>query len=317
MKQTFSSRMRWRKGVIRAAYVGLYIFLGGSAAFAQGAGGNERAADLRAKTQKQLEAIVAGFDGVMGLATKDLTSGESFVVNPDMVFPQASAIKIPVLVELFRQAQTGTLKLDEKVDVKKSVMVGGSGVLGRFSDGGSAISLRDLAVLMIVLSDNTATNILIDRVGMQSVNDLLARNNLRQSRLQRKMIDTESQKAGKENLSTPAEMIWLLGLLHQGKLLDAAHTASVLEILKYSKDTPLRRSLPATVELASKTGSLAGVSCESGIVLLAGRPYAIAVMTTYAAPGTSGSDAITEASRVVYAYFERMARANPLGARLP
>ncbi len=278
---------------------------------------NERASDLRVKVQKDLEQIVAGFDGVMGLAAKDLTTGETFGINPDMVFPQGSSIKIPILLELYRQAQTGMLKLEEKVDVKKSMTVGGSGVLQRFSDGGSSLSLHDLAVLMIVLSDNSATNILIDRVGMQNVNDLLTRSNLRQTKLQRKMIDTESSRAGKENLSTPAEIIWLLGLLHQGKVLDAAHTAMVMEILKYSKDTPLRRSIPPGVELASKTGGLAGVVCESGIVLLAGKPYVISVMTTFAGPQANADGAITEASRRIYSYFERLARSNPLGVRVP
>jgi beta-lactamase class A len=234
-----------------------------------------------------------------------------------MVFPQASSIKIPVLLELFRQAQAGALKLDERVEVKRALMAGGSGVLLRFSDGGSALSLRDLAVLMIVLSDNTATNILIDRVGMAAVNDMLARNNLRQTRLQRRMLDTEAQRAGKENLSTPAEMVWLLGLLLQGKLLDAAHTAAVIEILKYPKNTPLRSGLLPGVELASKTGGLAGVTCESGIVLLAGRPYVIAVMTTFAGPQAGADAAITEVSRRVYAHFDRLGKSNTLGVRLP
>ena len=298
----------------------LFIFISGpNLAHSQGVqppAQNERAADLRAKTQKQLEEIVAKFDGVMGLAAKDLTTGETFTVNPDMVFPQASSIKIPVLIELYRQAQTGALKLDEKVDVKKSLMVGGSGVLGNFSDGGSSLSLRDLAVLMIVLSDNTATNILIDRVGMARVNEMLARANLKQTKLQRKMIDTESQRAGRENLSTPAEMIWLLGLLHQGKLLDAAHTASVMEILSFNKNTSFRRAIPQNVRVAGKPGGLSGVSCESAIILLQDRPFAISVMTTYAGPQAGADDAISEAARRVYAYFERVASSNPLGVRI-
>jgi beta-lactamase class A len=132
------------------------------------------------------------------------------------------------------------------------------------------------------------------------------------------MIDTEAQRAGRENLSTPLEMVWLLGLLHQGKLLDTTHTVAVLEILKYPKDTALRRGLASGVELASKTGGLAGVACESGIVLLAGRPYAIAVMTTYGNRTTpeAADAAITRVSRIAFDYFERLARSNPLGVRV-
>src|SRR5207244_3610910 len=133
-------------------------------------------------------------------------SEKTLTVNAAIVFPQASSIKITVLMELLRQAQAGRLKLDDRVAIKQVQMVGGSGVLQFFGDASSAISLRDLAVLMIVLSDNTATNILIDQVRMANVNDTLAHLGLAQTRLQRRMIDTAAQRAGRENLSTPREM---------------------------------------------------------------------------------------------------------------
>jgi beta-lactamase class A len=285
--------------------------------FAQAPQANPLAGDLKLKLAKQLQQMAADFDGVLGIAVKDLGSGETFFANADTVFPQASSIKIPILLELFRQAQVGTLKLDERVDVKKSQMAAGSGVLLRFSDGGSALSLRDLAVLMIVLSDNTATNILIDRVGMQNVNDNLRRLGLSQTRLQRIMLDTEAQRASRENLSTPREMVMLLELLDAGKTLDPKHTQAALEILKYSKNTALRRSLPPGVALASKPGGIGGVACESGIVYLAGKPYAISVMTTFDKDSDAADNAITDVSRRVYSYFERLARSNSLGARVP
>jgi beta-lactamase class A len=303
------SRVRW------GACAALCLALAWSAG-AQTSGSNELARELSVKLARDLERAAREFDGVMGIAVKDLTGGEAFSVNADLVFPQASSIKIPVLVELYRQAQAGKLKLGERVEVKAAQMAGGSGVLQRFSDGGSAVSLRDLAVLMIVLSDNTATNILIDRVGMDNVNQMLAGTGLRQTRLQRRMLEVDAQKAGRENLSTPLEMIWLLGLLHQGKLLDAQHTAAVMEILSYAKPSPLRRGVPASVRVASKDGGLAGVRCDSGIVFLEGRPYAIAVMTTYGGEESEGEEAITEVSRLVYAYFERLARSNALGVRV-
>ncbi len=273
---------------------------------------------LHSKLQRELERAVEQFDGVMGIAVKDLGGSEAFTVNADTVFPQASSIKIPVLLELYRQAQTGTVKLDERVEISKALLAGGSGVLQNFADGGSALSLRDLAVLMIVLSDNTATNILIDRVGMEKMNGLLAHHGLRQTRLQRRMLDTEAQRAGRENLSTPLEMVWLLGLLHQGKILNAENTAAVIEILSYPKNTALRRGLSGNVRLANKPGSLTGVACDSGIVYLEGRPYAISVMTTYGPAGDAeaGATAITEVSRRVFEYFRRAASSNALGVRV-
>jgi beta-lactamase class A len=273
---------------------------------------------LHKKVQAELERAAQEFDGVMGIAVKDLGGADAFTVNADAVFPQASSIKIPVLIELYRQAQTGTVKLDERVEIQTALKAGGSGVLLHFAHGGSALSLRDLAVLMIVLSDNTATNILIDRVGMEKVNGMLQHHGLRKTRLQRRMLDTEAQQAGRENLSTPLEMVWLLGLLYQGKLLNQQNTAAVIEILSYSKNTPLRRGLPGTVRLANKPGGLAGVSCDSGIVYLEGRPYAISVMTTYgpASDADAGPAAIGEVSKRVYEYFRRVAASNALGVRV-
>ncbi len=274
-----------------------------------------RIAELSGKLQRDLEKTAAEFDGAMGIAVKDLTSGETFFVNADTVFPQASSIKIPILLELLRQDQSGGLKLDERIELKRAMMTGGSGVLLRFGDGTSALSLRDIATLMIVLSDNTATNILIDRLGVENVNGLLRELGLKETKLQRRMMDVEAGRASRENLSTPREMVTLLELLHKGKILDAQHTALAIEILKYPKSTSLRRGVPPQVEVANKPGGIPGVACDSGIVLLPGRPYAISVMTTYGRDEEVAGRAVTEVSRSVFAYFERLARSNAYGAR--
>lgn len=276
-----------------------------------------RAAELKSKLARQLQQTAADFDGVMGIAVKDLTSGDTFFANADMVFPQASSIKIPILVELFRQAQSGQIKLEERVDVKKTNMAAGSGVLLRFSDGGSALCWRDIAVLMIVLSDNTATNLLIERLGMNNINEMLRRLGLTQTKLQRIMLDQEAQRIGRENLSTPREMILLLEMLDAGKLLDPKNSQAVLEILKYPKETALRAGVAANVPVANKPGGVAGVACDSGIVYLSGRPYLISVMTTYNKEADAAREAITGVSRRVFDYFERLARSNAMGARLP
>ncbi len=278
-----------------------------------------RVGDLRAKLGRELNQIAASFDGVMGIAVKDFSTGDVLAVNADTVFPQASSIKVTVLIELLRQSQAGTLQLDERVQLHKAQFVGGSGVLRGFADGASSLSLHDLAVLMINLSDNSATNILIDRVGMAKVNGTLAALRLSQTRLERRMIDLDAERQGRENLSTPREMTALYDLLFHGKILDESHTAMALEILKMPKDapSPFVRGLPAGVSVADKHGELNGVRCDSGIVLLEGRPYAISVMTTYAADDEAAAHAISEISRRVYSYFERQARSNAHGVRVP
>jgi len=277
---------------------------------------DERVAELRTRLSGELQRIASGFDGVLGAGVQDLTTGETIFIQADTLFPQASAIKIPVLLEVYRQAQAGTMKLDERVDIRKAQFAGGSGVLLRFSDGGSALSIRDLAVLMIVLSDNTATNILMDRAGMAAVNENLRRLGLTQTRVQRRMLDVEAQRADRENVSTPGEMVTLLERLYQGKALDAAHTAAALEILKYPKENSLRRGIPPGVEVADKPGSVPGVACNSAIVYVPGRPYVISVMTTYGRDAEAAGLAITQISRRVYEYFERLANSNASGARV-
>jgi len=277
------------------------------------------AAELRGKLGRELNQMVAQFDGVMAVEFKDLEGGDLVAIHADMVLPQASAIKIAVLVELLRQAQAGKLRLEERVEIRKAQFAGGSGVLQDFGDGTSAVSLRDLASLMIVVSDNTATNLLIDRVGQARVNETLQSLGFERTRLMRRMIQPEEERRGVENVSTAREMASLLEQLFRGKLLDERHTALALELLKNEKysPTPIGRGLPAGVALASKTGSLPGVRCESGIVLLGGRPYVLSVMTTYAADDAAAEGAITEISRRVYSYIERLAHSNVHGVRVP
>jgi len=277
------------------------------------------AAELRGKLGRELNQMVAQFDGVMAVAFKDLESGDLVAINADMVMPQASSIKIAVLVELLRQAQAGKLRLEERVEIRKAQFAGGSGVLQDFGDGTSAVSLRDLAALMIVVSDNTATNLLIDRVGQAHVNETLESLRFEKTRLMRRMIQPEEERRGVENVSTAREMAGLVEQLYRGKLLNANYTALALELLKNEKyeTTPMGRGLPAGVALASKTGSLSGVRCESGIVLMEGRPYVLSVMTAYAADDAAAERAITDVSRRVYSYVERLAHSNAHGVRVP
>lgn len=275
---------------------------------------NSLLTDMNAKLARDLSAAAERHDGVMGIFVKDLTSGQHFEVNADTVFPQASSIKIPLLIELMRQAQSGKLNLNDRVEIHRAGLVGGSGVLQFLSDGGSAISLHDLAVLMVVLSDNSATNLLIDRVGMDNVNTMLDGLGLRQTRLARKMIDIDAERADRENRSTPRQMGTLVEMLNEGKLLDSIHTRMTLEILEYPKESPIRAGVPEGVTVAEKPGSLNGAQCDSGIVFLEGHPYVISVMTAYNT--SDGDSAITAVSRRVFSYFDRIAHSNSYGVRV-
>lgn len=277
---------------------------------------------LRARFEADLGRVADGLDGVLGYAIKDLSTGDTFFRLPDTAFPQASSIKLAVLLELMRQDQEGKLALDEKHTVLRSEMTVGDpeAILNKLGDGTVTMTLRDLAVFMIVLSDNSATNILIDRLGMDNINAGLARLGLKQTKLRRKMIDLEAARQGHENVSTPREMGTLLETVRAGRALDPAHTQEFLRILglpKAPSESIFRHTLPGNVPIADKPGRLDAVRCDSGIIEVTGRPFILCVMTTYLKRDEEGERAIEEIARRAYTYFDRLSLASSYGRILP
>ena len=268
---------------------------------------------LDAKFQAAVRDAEAGLDGVLGLALKDLKTGKTFLINEREVFPQASSIKIAILLEAFKQAEEGRLQLDEFIALEESRKVAGSGVLYYLGRPSLRLSIHDTAVLMVVLSDNTATNLLIDKVGMEAVNKRLDGLGLAKTRLQRKMMDLKAAAEGRENVSTPLEMMTLLEKLWKGDVLKEPYRKDLLEILAIPKESPLRAGVPEGIAVAEKPGELEAVRCDSGIVQLAGRPYIICVMTTYLKHDADGNQAITRISRLAYEHFSRLERSSEIG----
>ena len=172
------------------------------------------------KLESTINDVDRNLEGVLGVAILDLSSGKQFLLHADEVFPQASSIKIAVLAELYRQAQTGKLKLTDLYTVQASDLVPDSDIMGGLTPGVTRITLRDLATMMVAVSDNSATNVLIDRVGMGNVNTLMDSLRLSHTRLRRKMMDLRAAGEGRENISTPAEMMTLLEDIFQGKVLN-------------------------------------------------------------------------------------------------
>ncbi len=272
-------------------------------------------AALRAKFEADLARVAQGLDGVMGYAIKDLATSDTLFLHPDTVFPQASSIKLTVLLELLRQEQEGKLSLAEKHTILRREMTVGDDepVLTMLGDGTVTMSLRDLAAFMVVLSDNTATNILIDRVGMESVNAEIARLGLKETKLRRHMIDLEAAKRGDENVSTPREMMTLLEKIRAGGVLDAAHTQEYFRLLKLPKQSEFHNALPDNVPIADKPGVLEAVRCDTGIIDIPGHPFILAVMTTYNADDRAGERTIEDIARLAYSYFIRLSRASAYG----
>jgi beta-lactamase class A len=265
------------------------------------------------KLESTIHDVDQHLDGVMGVAIEDLTTGEQFVLHENEVFAQASSIKIAVLAELYLQAQEGKLKLTDLYTVQASDLVPDSDIMGGLTPGVTRITLRYLATMMVAVSDNSATNVLIDRVGMESVNGMLESLGLAHTRLRRKMMDLDAAKQGRENISTPREMMTLLEAIYRGKLLNKESTADFFKMLSTNKDSWIPRDLPADVKIANKPGSLEGVRNDSGIVFVEGRPYVICVMTAFLSNERDGEQAISQVSLAAWRMFDRLSRASEYG----
>ena len=264
------------------------------------------------KLETEIREIDAHLDGVMGVAIEDLTTGHTFFLNPDEVLPQASSIKIAVLAELYRQHQAGNHKLDDPYTVDAADLVADSHIMGGLTPGVTRVTNRDLATMVVAVSDNSAANVLIDRLGMENVNSLLEGLGLHQMRLRRKMMDLKAAGEGRENVATPREMMALLESLFHGKVFNRALTDDFFKVLTTPKDSWIPRYLPEDLKIANKPGSLEGVRNDSGVIF-ASRPYVICVMTTYLRNERDAEEAIAQISRAAYRMFDRFGRASEYG----
>ena len=263
--------------------------------------------------QAELETILAGFSGTFGLAAKRLDDGLRLGLNDTQVFPAASVVKLPMLIAALQRVERGELELGQRFEMTAEERAGGSGVL-QVCDGGLHLTLRDILSLMIVVSDNTATNMILDVLGGPDViNQQFASMNLEVTRVYGKLQvawerKTEAQRQGKLAQLTPSEMLGLLERLWNRALLGPEMRALALEILGQQQYTEMiGRNLPDGTKVATKSGQITGVRNDVGFVLTA-RPYMIAMASR------DGQDAryhvdnegvlvAARVSRLVFDYF--------------
>ena len=265
------------------------------------------------KLEATVNEVDRNLDGVLGVAILDLATGKKYFLHADEVFPTASSIKIAILAELYHQVQQGKLKFTDLYTVQPSDLVGGSGIAGALTPGVTRLTLRDVATLMIAVSDNSATNVIIERVGMENVNALLDTLGITHTRLRRKMMDLKAAAEGRENVATPREMMLLLEDLYRGKVLNKALTEDFFSLLSIHKESYIPRELPEDLRVANKPGELEGVRNDSGIVFTGNRPFVISVMTTYLRHEKEGGEAIVRIANASYRMFDRLSRASEYG----
>jgi beta-lactamase class A len=229
-----------------------------------------------------LEPILNSFSGVIGLFAKHLGEGLTLEFNAHEVFPAASVVKVPILLEALRQVQIGKLKLETRIPMPALEQVGGSGVLMAFQPGLEP-TLQDYLTMMIVVSDNTATNISLDAVGgRDAVNSSLKNWGCSSTTVVGKLMLTDDRKnadqlAGKKAEVTPFESVMLLEKLYNGEILNEDLTRLAFDILEKQQYTEiLARYLPDGTRTATKSGQIIGVRNDVGIVFTE-RPYVLAL----------------------------------------
>ncbi|MFZ0216315.1 MAG: serine hydrolase [Candidatus Dormiibacterota bacterium] len=223
---------------------------------------------------------VAGFEGVAGIALLDLAGRNRISIGGDEVFPTASTIKIAVLAHLLERAERGEVDLHHRIVVDGPSGAPGSGVL-HYLEEPVELSVLDVAILMINVSDNLATNLCIDWATVDGVNGMLRRMGLEQTTLRRKMQDVEAIARGDENVATPDELVELLRQFHAGEGLSAAVCAETLRLLQKPKHGMFDAALPENIVIANKPGAMGRVRNDAAIVFLPRRPYVLSVMSAW------------------------------------
>lgn len=272
---------------------------------------------LRNKFEQKINSIIQASDAIVGVAIKDLKTNEQLFINEKEIFPTASSIKIFVLAEVYRQAAEGKFKLSDIRTLPTSARVGGSGILNTLGEKTVSMSIRDYCVLMMNVSDNTATNLLIELVGMKNINDFAAKNGCTSTKLQRVMMDYQAAKEGRENISSPMDFLSIIEKMQRGELVSKQASEDMLAIMKLEKGGSLRNGIPSSLTIANKGGEIEGIRCDVGIVYLENNPYIIVVMTKMLLEESIGGQIITDISKTAYQYFERKVNSNQHGRRIP
>jgi beta-lactamase class A len=234
----------------------------------------------------RIEPLIKAHKGKVAVAVKHLDNGESYYLDADEEMPTASLIKFMIMLEVYLQASESKVKLADMVTLKKADMVQGSGILTYHFSEGATFSLRDATRLMMVYSDNTATNLVLDKIGLPSTTKRMEDWGLKGTKLNAKVfrrdtsINPERSKKFGLGSTTARETVQLLEKVYQGKVVSPEVCTEMLGHMKKCDDkTKLKRYLPTKIEVAHKTGSVDASKTDAGILYLPSGPVAVCVLT--------------------------------------
>ncbi|HET7233442.1 MAG TPA: serine hydrolase [Longimicrobium sp.] len=237
------------------------------------------------RLRRTLDDVLRGYPGVAGVSVLNLASGERVSIRGGETYPSASLIKVAVLVSLLDQVKRGSIGLDERMPMLRRDRVGGSGVL-QYMDGGLQPTVGDAAWLMITISDNTATNLILDHLNVKTVWEKMDSLGLPHTRIHSKTflrstsIAVDSSVKYGLGVTTPDETVRLLELLYRGRAVSPAMDSLAMEMLRNNQDnTKLARWLPEDLRFAHKTGEVDQSRSDCGVMYTPAAPVAVCVMT--------------------------------------
>ena len=232
----------------------------------------------------QVKPIVASFKGKVSLFAKNLDTGETYGLNPDERVRTASTIKIAVMIEAFARVAEGKANWTDEVVLTKEKKVSGSGILNELSDG-LRLTLRDAVNLMMILSDNTATNLVLDVLTTDAVNARMESLGFKQIKIMRRVGSGGESAAGKDaenkkfglGMATPHEMVLVMEKLERGQVITPATSKEMIELMKREQGrNAIGRSL-WNVPMASKYGALDRLRSAVGILYTKNGKIAMAI----------------------------------------
>lgn len=258
---------------------------------------------LTALAQRLTQLHTAHYAGLeVGMTIVDLETGNYLSLNGDRLYATASIIKLPILIALFQEVDAGRVRLDESLTMTRDMVAGGSGNM-QYQQVDSQFSVLETATRMITISDNTATNMIVRRLGgIQALNDRLQRWGLQHTRMQNLLPDRFGT-----NVTTANELAKLLAMLDRRQLLSASSQAQVLNIMsRVQNRTLLPAGLGQGAAIAHKTGDIGAVQGDAGIIRLpSGKRYLAAILVKRDRNDPNSRDFIQAASRLVYNYLSQ------------
>jgi len=252
----------------------------------------------------ELARMAERYPGRVSIYLKDLKSGKTWMHHPDDLFPAASLIKVPVMIATFYKIRDGQLALDERLAITRRNRVGGSGSL-KWRPDGTKLTLRELLVHMINESDNTATKMVLDRLGIHYVQQQFPRMGLLYTGIYEEGMSIKGGRVMHENYTTAREMTSLMDKIYTGQAVDKISSEVMLEILKKPKAVASRlaKGMPAGWEIAHKTGLLRQACHDSAIFLTPQGDYAITVLTGQNRAYSTAKDFITKVAKVTFKHY--------------